>query len=386
MGIHPVVGVPDRLELPKRLYDLVPVHLREQLRARLAVAVLAGERAAVGDDEVCGLVEKAPPLPHAASRAQVEVDAAVHAALTEVAVEGGAVSVGVEQLLEVPEVLALTARRDGCVLPARPVVARTACVGGRTEAAGAQRPDSPLAGAIGDERDRRGVGLLFEALDASPRPFAGFRGRLAAELGDQPSTAGGKTRLHPARETIVERFERGRLELHQLGDVVAGLEDVGVAQHDQAARRRAVDEPQRRFQDRHAGSLGADQRPRDVEAVLGQELVEVVARDAPRNVGEALTDLVRIAVAQPAQARVDLAAPPALGDDPLELAGARLGDPHPLAVVREYLERRACSRKCGRPSPNERRTSCCRACRRSSRTRAWRCRARTSGRAPRWRL
>ena len=51
-----------RLELAEGADQLGAEHLRQQLAARLAVAVLAGERAAVAHDEVRGLVEKRAEL------------------------------------------------------------------------------------------------------------------------------------------------------------------------------------------------------------------------------------------------------------------------------------------------------------------------------------
>ena len=51
-----------------------------------------------------------------------------------------------------------------------------------------------------------------------------------------------------------------------------------------------VDQVHRRLEDGDAGALGADERARDVEAVLGQQLVEVVAGDAARDLREARAD------------------------------------------------------------------------------------------------
>ena len=42
-GIHLPIGIPDGLELAECLHELLAEHLRKQLRARLAVAVLAGK-------------------------------------------------------------------------------------------------------------------------------------------------------------------------------------------------------------------------------------------------------------------------------------------------------------------------------------------------------
>ena len=133
-----------------------------------------------------------------------------------------------------------------------------------------------------------------------------------------------------------------------------------------------------------AGALGADERARDVEAVLGQQLVEVVAGDAPRDVREALADQVGVAVAQVAQPRVDLAPAPALADDLLQLSVAGRADG--AAACRRRAGRRA-RRRCRpcagparrtAPSSSGRRTSCCRSCRRACSGRASRDRARRS--------
>ncbi len=57
-GIHQVVRVPDGLEPPEQRHHVVAVHPRQQLRAGVAVAVLAGVRAAVPDHQVGGLLDE----------------------------------------------------------------------------------------------------------------------------------------------------------------------------------------------------------------------------------------------------------------------------------------------------------------------------------------
>ena len=101
--------------------------------------------------------------------------------------------------------------------------------------------------------------------------------------------------------------------------MVGGVEHVGVAEHQRAAVLRARDQAHGRLEHVHARALGADQRAGDVEAVLGQELVEVVARHAARDVGELLPDPVGDLVSELPELRVDLALPAAVGDDPFEL-------------------------------------------------------------------
>ena len=95
-GIHHARGVPDRLEFAKGFDQFRPVHLDQQLGLGLAVTMLAGNRATVGDNEIGSLVEETEPLPHAILRAQAEIDPAMDAAVAEMAVERGIVIVGFE--------------------------------------------------------------------------------------------------------------------------------------------------------------------------------------------------------------------------------------------------------------------------------------------------
>src|SRR5581483_6150129 len=97
---------PDALELAKRFDDLLAVHDRQELAARLSVTVLAGERAAVGADHVRRFVHEALPRRDALGGVEREVDAAVDAGLAEMAVERGVVAVLVVERAEVAHVRA----------------------------------------------------------------------------------------------------------------------------------------------------------------------------------------------------------------------------------------------------------------------------------------
>ncbi len=78
---------------------------------------------------------------------------------------------------------------------------------------------------------------------------------------------------------------------------------------------------------------------RDVEAVLGQELVEREAGHAPRDLREARADLVGVAVAQAAQRAIDLGTPAAVANDAGERRVVGRADGHPRAVVGDDVER-----------------------------------------------
>jgi hypothetical protein len=124
-------------------------------------------------------------------------------------------------------------------------------------------------------------------------------------------------------------------EIHQ---IVGCREVVRVAEHDERAHRRPLDEAHGRLEDDRAGALAAHERPPDVKAVLGEELVEVVSGDAPRDVGVACANQVAVAVAEALELAVDLALPAALANDSVELLVARRADAHAMAVVGEDLE------------------------------------------------
>ena len=162
-GIQLPVGVPDRLELAESLDQLGPEHLRQQLRLRLAVSVLAGDRAAVSEDQVRGLVQKGaegldPGVAH-----QVEVPARVHAAVAVVAVERALVAVLAGQLAELPQVAAELLGRHCRVFPALVGVRLAGDEGGRAEACLADLPDvRGLLLVVVELHVLRGAGALLQ--------------------------------------------------------------------------------------------------------------------------------------------------------------------------------------------------------------------------------
>src|SRR6185436_12631738 len=117
-GIHAPRRVPGRLEFAERLHQLRAEHHRQELRLRLAVAVLARERAAVLDHQRRRLAEEAAPVRDAGAALQVEVEASVHAAVAEVAVDRRAVAEPSDQRLELAQVVAHAQRVNRRVFPA----------------------------------------------------------------------------------------------------------------------------------------------------------------------------------------------------------------------------------------------------------------------------
>ncbi len=186
-GIHLPLRVPQRLELPERADQLLAEHLRQQLRARLPVAMLAGERAVVLHTEVGRLVDVGAVFRDAWCALQVEVVARVNAGLAEVTVQIAGVAVLVHQLPQLAEVLAEVLRIDSRVLPAFPCTRLAGDERRRTEAGLANLPDLVLVLLAVEQPGGGSVLLLAESGDHPVRFRVGLLLRLAAEFDQQPS-------------------------------------------------------------------------------------------------------------------------------------------------------------------------------------------------------
>ena len=88
VGIQAVGGIEDALELPEGLHEVFAEHLGVERGTGLAVSVFSGERASVGESDVGGLIDEATEFENAFRGFEIEVDAHVDAALTEVSVHG----------------------------------------------------------------------------------------------------------------------------------------------------------------------------------------------------------------------------------------------------------------------------------------------------------
>jgi hypothetical protein len=91
-------------------------------------------------------------------------------------------------------------------------------------------------------------------------------------------------------------------------------------------------------QDGDQRGLAAHQRAGDVEAVLEQERVEVVAGHPARDVREAAPDLVRVPVPQPAQRTVDRRSAVAVLFDLAVLVVAGFTAPEPGSVIEQSFQ------------------------------------------------
>ena len=274
------VGIPDRFELLEGAHQVFAVHARQELRLGLAVAVLARDRPAVRHHQVDRLGYKAPNFRDALGRAQVEVDARVHASLAEVTVERALVSIPIQQLLQLAQVAAQPRGRHCRVFPALPVLGAVALARRRAETRLADLPQ--LARLRVFDQLHRGTAL--EARHQRPRFRVRLRFGLATELDQEPAvTVGQELDVlgvdalpgHLVNQFLIDALAADRPGLHHLRHVISGAEDVGIAEDEQRPAARAGDQTHRRRQHQRAGAFGPHQRAPGVKALLRQQLGEI---------------------------------------------------------------------------------------------------------------
>src|SRR5581483_3745252 len=138
---------------------------------------------------------------------------------------------------------------------------------------------------------------------------------------------------------IIHTLQPNGIELEHAGNVVAGFIDAGVAHNHQHPFGPGVHQADLGFQDGDAGAFAAHQRARHVEAAVlaRDELVEVIARYAPRDVGIALAHQAPVLVAQRFQPGVDFAGSAALANDIEHLGVIHPADRHAGAVIEQHM-------------------------------------------------
>ncbi len=149
----------------------------------------------------------------------------------------------------------------------------------------------------------------------------GFPRGFRAKFHHQPPTAFGQEceslgvdALGPriADEKIVKAFEPDRFVRHDFGNMVGTLVDIGIGDDQQHTFRRTLDQTARCFENRNAGAFGADERPRNVEAILRQKIIQVVAGDPTRDIRKTLAHEIAVVGADGLQFGVNLGAAAAL--------------------------------------------------------------------------
>src|SRR6185312_14637233 len=104
--------------------------------------------------------------------------------------------------------------------------------------------------------------------------------------------------LHVLDKQRVNSLAGDWLEFHDFRDMIAGLVNVRIAEHDKRPAGWTPDEFHRRFKREGAGRFRSDKSARDVETVFGKQIRQVVAGDAARNVGITPANLIAMVIGQ----------------------------------------------------------------------------------------
>ncbi len=162
---------------------------------------------------------------------EIEVDARVHAALAEMAVQVAGIAVLVEQLAQLAQIAAQVFWRHRRIFPAFPSDRLVRHVRGCAQPSLAHLPDLLFHRRVVVQLHRRRVLLLLERIHQPPRLRVGLVLVGAAELHQQPAGAGRKQleiprmqvhRLHVGHQPVVHAFQRDRPGSHHFRHMVAG--------------------------------------------------------------------------------------------------------------------------------------------------------------------
>ena len=304
-GVEHPARIPDVLHAGHQRQPVVAVHPAQHLRAGPAVAVLPGHRPAQRHHQIGGLLDERPVGADAVLGEQIEVDAHVHAALTEVPVGRPGQPVAGHQRVQATQVVGQPVRRHRGVLPAAPGLGAVGATGGQPGGVGATPPQHRLRRRLGDQRRR---GRRPRILQRHQHFLGGHRRRhqiLAAHLDQHPGPPGGQPGVdrraahlagQPVDELIVDRLHRQRAVRQHRRHAFGRGDRVAEPQHAQHPRGRQRCQRHRRAQRRSEPALAAAQQRGDVVAVFGQQLVQRVAGDLAGELPEPPPDhrLVRV--------------------------------------------------------------------------------------------
>ena len=143
--------------------------------------------------------------------------------------------------------------------------------------------------------------MFLQAVHHAAGLVVGILSVFAAEFHQQPAAAVGQEfeiarmktlDLHVFDEQGVDRLAGDRFELEDFGNVIASLINIGIAQNYKRAARRTPNQFYGCFQRHGAGAFSTYQRARHVESVFWQQVRQVVAGHAARNVRKPAADLV----------------------------------------------------------------------------------------------
>ena len=231
------------------------------------------------------------------------------AAIAEVAIERGLITVAVDQRLKLAQILAKAQGVHRCIFPAdigiRAVTFKRQC--GRRGAGFADVPDGFLFCGINHQPVAGGIGATGVMINQRLRLRDCGVHRVGAKFNHDPRLArrqlgdirGFETALLQAADNAVIKTLGGdRAKGQDFRHRVACAVNVRITEHQHHAFARAMYEFCFCLQRQRACAFGADQRARDVETVFRQQLIEVVTGDAAFKFRVARTHELGVFVAQ----------------------------------------------------------------------------------------
>jgi hypothetical protein len=276
-GVHPVPWVPDRLEPSEKRHGGRRVHAGQQFGTHLTVTVLARQRTTVPSNEISALLKKPTKAKDPITMNQIEVDADVDAALTEMPVGKPTKSVRVQQRPKITKVGAKPRRRYRGVLPPRPGLGAISHPGGDPGPFLPQPPQRPLRG-------RRGQHLMRAANSVSDRGS----GANPVNLNEKP---GAPVRQHRRRlripsspqrdDPLVQALHGQRPKRQDRGHGVGSGNVIDKPEHEQHPRDWHLNKPHSGPKHGDTRAFGADQSLGEMPPVLRQQLMQGVPGHLP---------------------------------------------------------------------------------------------------------
>jgi hypothetical protein len=144
--------------------------------------------------------------------------------------------------------------------------------------------------------------------------------------------------LEVFNQDAIKALQSNRLVRHNLHNMIASSIGIFIAQYQHRASLWAVYESGGGLQHRHTGAFRTHQRAGDVETVFRQEFIQIIAGDAPGNLGITRANQLGIVIAQRAQISINLAAPPALVDDLLQFSVAGWSNAQAQPIVGQDVQ------------------------------------------------
>src|SRR6266705_2850017 len=288
--------------------------------------MLARKRSAIADHKICRFFYELPIFADPLLRLQVKVDAGVNASMPEVSVESTAIAVAGHQRAKITQIMSQVFGRDRRIFPALPGQRLTRHVGNCAQTGFTHLPNFFCQLLVNEQVHVGWSRTTSEGFHQSASLRLRFLSRVGAKLHEQPASALWQERQPfrvdalPPRvldQQIINAFEPDRFMRHDVGDTISALINVGIRYDEQNALRRTFNQTARCLKHGRTRSFGADQRPRYMETVFRQQIVQVISGNPARDVGIALSNKIAVLVNDGFELSVNFASVSALSNNSL---------------------------------------------------------------------